>query len=726
MPVKIFFLLSFLILPILIFYFPLNKNIILSAVEIIVELILIIQIVIYISKNIEKSQLINLVLLFALFCVFFADTLYSLHVNKIIKNYAFLADCLYSVFAISLLFFLSVKLNIRRQKIFEFGLIFLIIFFVDVFLSYKFLLSPYLITYTPLYWKINGGFYMAITICIFSLILPIALRVSNRKTFWLLNLILLLLIADIAIRYQDAFVDTFNFSWAEYAWCMVFVGLFWHVFFTKDKKKLFIDDPLNLAPLISVRSLLALAICGASILFLMGFVMAKFYLFKTANDVCQILFLLYLFWTISNEFAIWLSLDLTNTLKNMFKATEKFDDKGIIQFNLKRVEYRNSIYEISKILDSYNGLVVQTNKMMNIVIETNKKATLLELASQVSHDIQSPLAALEITVSNLNNLNQGAEKLIKNSISRIRNICNNMLQKYRMSITNNGLNENIESNQDYLLYCLIEKIISEKRMQYFDRIEVNIEIQANEKDYFIFSNVDSNEIMRVLSNIINNAYESINHAGTIIIKLTKSDKYATIIIRDTGYGIPFEVLNRIGQKGESYGKLGGSGLGIYHAKTTLEKWGGFLTIDSKIDSGTIVKIYLPLPQQPSWAIDTINISKIARIIILDDDITIHQMWRNRFAVYSSNIELLHYSEPNQLADWVSINCNYFSETLFLIDYEFFYYNKTGLELIEKFSIQLQAILVTGHFETVELLNRCVKQEIKLLPKPLIKYIQIES
>ena len=64
-----------------------------------------------------------------------------------------------------------------------------------------------------------------------------------------------------------------------------------------------------------------------------------------------------------------------------------------------------------------------------------------------------------------------------------------------------------------------------------------------------------------------------------------------IQVSDNGKGIPPEILPKLMQRGSTHGKRGGSGLGLYHAKTTLQSWDGDLKIESK--SGTTVSLILP-------------------------------------------------------------------------------------------------------------------------------------
>lgn len=730
---RILFSLCFLIAPLVTHAMQTTKDIIIALIEFSVELYLLTELILFCvqSKRNKTLDWSTISICAAIFCIFIADTLYSTHLIKITNNYSFLSDCLYTGFAIFLIAFLLNKLNIFNRKFYEWGWISLAVFIIDVFFSCWFLIVPYYATTDTLAWKINGTIYMVLTTFIFALILPFVFRVLDRKTFWFLNLLLLLLTADIAIRYQDAFVDTFVFSWAEPAWCLAFMGLAWLTYFSKSSQDLFVSQPTILAPFISIRSLLTLAICGANILFLIGILVVKLYFFKTALDVSRILFLLFIFWTIANEFSLWLARDLSRTLQNMFKAKEHLSTDKILQFNLEQVTTKTPIFEISQILKSYNGLVVQTNKMMNIVIETNKNITMQEVASQVSHDIRSPLAALEIIVKSLSELPEEKRILIRSSIGRIKDIANNLLQINRKAslteLTDATLSTSNEERSVQLLSCLIEELISEKRMQFRSKMGIEINSTMDESAYGIFSEINIREFMRLLSNLINNSVESMNNSGHVTVSLTQVQTYAVLSIADNGCGIPPDILNRLGQRGVTFGKEGGCGLGLYHARTTIESWNGSLKIDSTPKIGTIVRIELPLAKAPKWFVEHLTVPACSTVVILDDDLSIHQIWDNRFLSLNANdhtIELLHFSTPEQLITWTKKYKSEQPKTLFLVDYELLGFDQVGLDVIEELEIQSEAILVTGRYEETELRSRCNRLGVQLIPKGIAGFIPI--
>ena len=58
-----------------------------------------------------------------------------------------------------------------------------------------------------------------------------------------------------------------------------------------------------------------------------------------------------------------------------------------------------------------------------------------------------------------------------------------------------------------LILPLLEMLITEKRIEFRNRMDVSIDLVLSEYSYGVFGNVDPVEFKRVLSNLINNGIE---------------------------------------------------------------------------------------------------------------------------------------------------------------------------------------------------------------------------
>ena len=210
------------------------------------------------------------------------------------------------------------------------------------------------------------------------------------------------------------------------------------------------------------------------------------------------------------------------------------------------------------------------------------------LATQVAHDIRSPLAVLRILASDAHELSKDKMEMLQTALSRMNGIAEDLLEKnWALSPVSKELS--VQS-----LMPLIEDIVAEKKIQFKDRPGIQIKTRFKSKD--LFAKIHAIEFIRVLSNAINNAAEALpENNGTIEIVASKSAQSFLIEVRDNGQGIPAEILPQLMRKGATFKKKSGSGLGLYHAKMTIEAWNGNIDLSSMPGQGTALRITLPRP-----------------------------------------------------------------------------------------------------------------------------------
>lgn len=203
-----------------------------------------------------------------------------------------------------------------------------------------------------------------------------------------------------------------------------------------------------------------------------------------------------------------------------------------------------------------------------------------EVAAQVAHDIQSPLAALEFASGDAGSLPQDRRALVTSAVERIREISESLKMRGQAEVVPCRLPE------------LIEPLIDEKRLEYGTASGVEIETRFDPVAVGRLVKVNPSEFKRILSNLINNAVQARKDRIKVAVSLTSTDGHVIVTVADDGKGIEPEVLGRLGKRGETYGKRGGSGLGLYPARTCAESWGGKLEIESGIGRGTKVSLLL--------------------------------------------------------------------------------------------------------------------------------------
>lgn len=357
----------------------------------------------------------------------------------------------------------------------------------------------------------------------------------------------------------------------------------------------------------------------------------------------------------------------------------------------------------------------------NLFLQSRINESLATIAAQVAHDIRSPLAALDSVLKDIAHLPEEKRVTVRTAVNRIHDIANNLIEKYRKPAKDTAPIQISSKLNDYLLSALIAPVISEKRIQFASRPQVKIEAYL-ESAYGLFARIDAVEFKRIVSNLVNNAVESLDKNSTITVTLSEVNGNAVLSVQDNGKGIPADILAKLGRKGETHGKIRGSGLGLYHAKTSVEFWGGSLQLQSEVGKGTLVIIRIPKSNPPDWFVPQLDISAGAEVAVLDDDASIHQIWQGKFDSLNAGaqgIKIMHFYAPHELKAYKPSG-----KAIYLLDYELLGYKETGLSLAEELHVGERSMLVTSRYEEPHILENCKRLGIRLIPKGLAGFVPI--
>lgn len=103
------------------------------------------------------------------------------------------------------------------------------------------------------------------------------------------------------------------------------------------------------------------------------------------------------------------------------------------------------------------------------------------------------------------------------------------------------------------------------------------------------------QLNQVFLNLINNAAQAIEGSGSITVSTQADARFITVSIRDTGAGIPANVLPRIFEAYFTTKPDGeGTGLGLAIARNIVEEHGGDIQVSSEVGLGTEFRVRLPI------------------------------------------------------------------------------------------------------------------------------------
>jgi len=108
---------------------------------------------------------------------------------------------------------------------------------------------------------------------------------------------------------------------------------------------------------------------------------------------------------------------------------------------------------------------------------------------------------------------------------------------------------------------------------------------------------DALQLDRVIANLLGNAIKYTPAGGAVTVATALRGGKAALIVKDTGPGIPAELLPHLFQKyrrARESRRVEGTGLGLFIAKTIAEAHGGSIEVDTVPGAGSTFTVRLPI------------------------------------------------------------------------------------------------------------------------------------
>ena len=216
-----------------------------------------------------------------------------------------------------------------------------------------------------------------------------------------------------------------------------------------------------------------------------------------------------------------------------------------------------------------------------------------EFVANVSHELRTPLTTVKIYT----------ETLIDGAIDDRENAMHflSVMEKEadRMAALVQDLLElsRIDNKQIQLSFVtldlrdILEEVLEAQHVHIL-RKGHTLSVKYNEEESYLMSG-DAFRVRQVLHNILSNAIKYTEEEGKIGVSMEKANGKITIVVKDSGMGIPKEDIERIFErfyrvdKARSR-KMGGTGLGLSIAKELVNLHQGKIWIESEVGVGTTV------------------------------------------------------------------------------------------------------------------------------------------
>jgi len=300
----------------------------------------------------------------------------------------------------------------------------------------------------------------------------------------------------------------------------------------------------------------------------------------------------------------------------------------------KNLELEKRTFELEKEKKRLKEAYVKLNQMQSQLLQSEKLASLGQLAAGVAHELNNPISFVNSNLGTLAEYVKEIKKLLEKYekvewIIKVENPVKGGEDKSKEKLSQeiDELKEQI--NLDFVLGDF-DKIISESQegtqrvksivqnlrdFSHVDKgefrfadinkgIESTLNIVWNElkykaeviKEYGDIPQIEClpQQLNQIFMNLLLNAAQAITTHGEIRIRTYQATNNVVVEISDTGIGIPKDNLPRIFEPFFTTKEVGkGTGLGLSVAYGIVQKHNGKIEVESEVNKGTTFRVILP-------------------------------------------------------------------------------------------------------------------------------------
>lgn len=293
-------------------------------------------------------------------------------------------------------------------------------------------------------------------------------------------------------------------------------------------------------------------------------------------------------------------------IEDLITATNLITEK-MQSYNRVIIEQKNELENQNLELEAQNEELIKSKEIIQEaqtqLLESEKMASIGQLTAAITHEINTPLGAIN---SNIQLFDMLLDLIRKNEKVKEEDELNNILAQLKQA---NDINLLACTRVNDIIKSL--KNFSKLDQAEFQKANINENIDSVlvltsnlwknkitiHKDYGNIPEVNCFSVLlnQVFMNIIVNGIQAIDGQGDIFIKTYNNNDKLYISIKDTGIGIKEENLNRLFEFGFSTKKGdNGMGVGLAISYDIVKKHNGDIEVISKEGKGTEFIISIPL------------------------------------------------------------------------------------------------------------------------------------
>ena len=264
---------------------------------------------------------------------------------------------------------------------------------------------------------------------------------------------------------------------------------------------------------------------------------------------------------------------------------------------------KNKVVGVLEVLNKKRGVFTDPDESMltvlgaqaAVAIENARLFQQSDLIAEFVHELRTPLASLSTATYLLLRPEMSREQTdqivnnIHNETLRLNSLASSFLDLARLESGRVQFRKTRFSSAD-LIYEVRDVMMTKAQ-------ETDIQIRVDVPGDMPLLEADRDKIKQVLLNLVSNAIKYNRPNGSVIIQGDFTDEEISIVVQDTGLGIPEDAIPNLFQKffrvREHEGKATGTGLGLSICKQIVQGHAGRIEVKSKMGVGTSFNIFLP-------------------------------------------------------------------------------------------------------------------------------------
>lgn len=223
-------------------------------------------------------------------------------------------------------------------------------------------------------------------------------------------------------------------------------------------------------------------------------------------------------------------------------------------------------------------------KLSERLLKAKEMEAFQTLSTFFIHDLKNLASMLSLTMQNLPShfdnpeFRNDALRVISQSVAKMNAMCS------KLSLLTKELNlQKSEADLNDLINATLTGLNGSKTVSLVRRLGALPKLA-----------VDSEQIQKVVLNLVLNAKEAVGREGEIRVETEQSDGWAVLSVSDNGCGMPKEFIAKSLFQPFQTTKSEGLGIGLFHAKKIVEAHRGKIEVESEEGVGTTFRVILPV------------------------------------------------------------------------------------------------------------------------------------